>query len=141
MRCYHFSNMYLSSIQVGIQAAHCQMELFLKYDLSSAGAAKMLYDWAYNHKTMICLNAGYDVRLREIAEYMDSKDNHYPWSKFHESEEAMGGMLTNVAIVLPEEIYEGAKTFKKFPMSPDLMQFSSWELGLMEILNSCGLAR
>ena len=32
MRAYFFGNMYLSSIQQGIQAAHCLGEMFLKYD-------------------------------------------------------------------------------------------------------------
>jgi len=112
MRCYHFSNMYLSSIQVGIQSAHAQMELFVKYrpdtpDVSERYAKKVetLYDWGHNHKTMICLNAGFNSEMQAIEDFLSSDDNPYPWASFYESEEAMGGLLTNIAIVLPERIY------------------------------------
>jgi len=115
MRCYHFSNMYLSSIQVGIQSAHAQMELFVKYNPSKAKvdamAVDLLYEWAERHKTMICLNAGFNSEMEAIKGFLKSKDNPYPWSAFYESEEAMGGLLTNIAIVLPEDVYSvNAKT-------------------------------
>jgi len=118
MRCYHFSNMYLSSIQQGIQAAHAQMELFVKYNplnvqsvLEDAeehkyrDAVNMLYKWGEEHKTMICLNAGFNSEMQAIEDFLSSDDNPYPWASFYESEEAMGGLLTNIAIVLPERIY------------------------------------
>lgn len=87
MRCYHFGNYYMSSIQQGVQSAHCQMELFVKYkeiDLYDYGTsigsnppihiyeaaekADMLFDWAKNHKTMICLSAGNNKQLNEVKE-------------------------------------------------------------------------
>ena len=138
MRCYHFGNMYMSSIQQGIQAAHCQMELFMKYQ-DDTDQQNMLYDWGGNHKTMICLNAGYHERLRAIADFMEDAENPYPWSTFHESQEAMGGMLTNVAIVLPEEIYEGAKELRKTEVYPEGL--TEFQANLMQLLNRCGLAR
>ena len=113
MRCYHFGNFYMSSIQQGIQAAHCQMELVLKYDLQSGDALAMLWDWMHNHKTMICLNGGMLADMKELWEVLDVEDNPYPYAKFHESDEAMGGMLTNIAIVLPERIYEAARFIRK----------------------------
>lgn len=107
MRCYHFGNMYLSSIQQGIQAAHAQMELFVKYnpDHPDTKAREDLYYWANDHKTMICLNAGFNSEMQAIKGFLESEENPYPWAAFYESEEAMGGLLTNIALVLPESVY------------------------------------
>ena len=105
MRCYHLNNMYMSSIQQGIQSAHAQMELFVKYQNPTTQKA-MLYDWAAEHKTMIVLNGGFLSDMIAAYEFMDTDENPYPYVKFHESEEALGGILTNIAIVLPEKSYK-----------------------------------
>ena len=183
MRCYHFGNCYMSSIQQGIQAAHCQMELFAKYQDTGINfindyepsieeyeyqqKVDDLYDWAENHKTMICLSAGNNSQLKEIEELFRQKDNKYPWSYFKEDEDSLGGILTNVAIVLPPEIYDTAskirsgeymlcgnailekpiKEFLTIGCSPALqtpnrvMTLTDFEIGLIKILNSCQLAR
>jgi len=118
MRCYHFGNMYMSSIQQGIQAAHAQMELFNKYvpqtdeDSIPEEIFTQLFDWSKNHKTMICLNGGYLETMQELYDFMNVSQNPYPFSNFHEAKETMNGMLTNVAIVLPEKIYEVAKLIR-----------------------------
>ena len=160
MRCYHLSNMYLSSIQAGLQSAHSQMELFVKY---SGGTPKgvQLYEWALNHKTMIILNGGFLSTMKEVLEFLDSEDNPYPWSVFYESEEAMGGMLTNIAIVLPEKIYETADLIRRRQIVPTLHilpgqdeetilkvvdqmkvygRFSEFEIKMCNRLNNFGLA-
>jgi len=103
--------MYLSSIQQGIQAAHAQMELFIKYsrvyqpDEFGYIQNVKLFDWAENYKTMICLDAGHNKELNDIEEFLSNTENPYPWATFRESSEALGGILTNIAIILPEEIY------------------------------------
>lgn len=112
MRCYHLSNMYLSSIQNGVQSAHAQMELFIKYRTSTI-KKKMLYDWAENHKTMIVLNGGYLSTMNEALDFITDTENPYPFASFHESEEALGGILTNIAIVLPEKIYKTAEFLRR----------------------------
>lgn len=133
MRCYHFGNFYMSTIQQGIQAAHAQMELFLKYQpLDSEffdkhfetnndravyeGAVQMLFEWASSHKTMICLNGGTNLDLQRIEGIMEMDDNPYPWSSFYEEEGALteSKALTNVAIIIPEKIYETASNWKKY---------------------------
>ena len=132
MRVYYFGNMYLSSIQQGIQAAHVTHELFLSYppcdpnhhDLQSD--SDILYDWAKNHKTMILLNGGYSEALRELITFFSSPQNPYPWTFFNEGEDALDGALTCVGIVLPERIYETAAALRdnpetlRFPLSPIL---------------------
>ena len=110
MRAYFFGNMYISSIGQGIQAGHVLAELFVKYQQHSAWAVvtiptQHLYDWAHNHKTMILLNGGYSEALRSISELFAAKENPYPWSVFHEGQDALDGALTCVGIILPEKIY------------------------------------
>lgn len=97
--------MYMSSIQQGIQSAHAQMELFVKYQ-TLTNQKSMLYDWATNHKTMIILNGGFLKDMVDTYSFFDSDENPYPYVKFHESDDALGGILTNIAIVLPEKSYK-----------------------------------
>lgn len=179
LRCYHFGNMYMSSIQQGIQAAHAQMAMFVKYDKAEAvnldtipeyaptvdeclfiDSTKMLYEWATNHQTMICLNGGYLENMKAIAAHLTHDDNPFPWSTFHESQEAMGGMLTNIAIVLPDRIYDTAAWLRNprnqlvtydgdpnyyYPPEANTdyhnIGFTWWEGEFMDMLNKCGLAK
>ena len=179
LRCYHFCNMYMSSIQQGIQAAHAQTAMFIKYDKSKADyysddipenaptvdeqlfndCTKMLYEWGENHQTMICLNGGYLENMKTIVEHLAHSDNPFPWSTFHESQEAMGGMLTNIAIVLPDYIYKTASWLRNhrnddcvsgdsgfyLPVAAQIVfpdvEFAWWEKQFMYMLNRCGLAK
>ncbi len=185
MRCYHFGNFYLSSIQQGIQSAHAQMELFVKYNDVNAdnfgcvddtrtndeciihrNSHKLLYDWAENHKTMICLNGGMAADLLSIENVFNHRNFHanpYPWASFREEEDALNSTITNVAIVLPERIYETASVSRSrdyridkidddtydlvekigtYPneVSRQNINLTEWEYGLINILNSCRLA-
>ena len=118
MRCYHFGNMYLSSIQQGIQSAHGQMELFNKYvpqtdeDAVPDELFTQLFDWSQNHKTMICLNAGDLYSMNEVYNFVNNSNNPYPYAKFNESADAMDGLMTNIAMVLPPKIYEVSKLLR-----------------------------
>lgn len=172
MRCYHFGNFYLSSIQQGIQAAHAQMELFVKYsDNLVPGYTSIqkqnLFDWAKNHKTMVCLNGWALKDLKNIEVLMKDSENKYPWSAFYEDEYSLGAILTNITIVLPEEIYDTAAKirsgeyllcnnvvlekptteFLTFGVCPALqtpnkvMTLTDFDKKLIDLLNSCQLAR
>jgi len=162
MRIYHFGNFYMSSIQQGIQSAHAQTEMALKYLNNFDGIdeqVRLYKDWAVNYKTMICLNGGMNSSLCNIKDTFDDITNPYPWISFRESEEAMGGMLTNVAIVLPEFIYELASDIKikklilhKSPIkgkyhikiydnSPSVGTITEFQYKLINILISCDLAK
>jgi len=72
----------------------------------------MLWEWALNHKTMICLNGGMNCDLNDTMELMKD-NNNYPWSYFKESEEALNNILTNIAIVLPKKIFLAAEYIRK----------------------------
>jgi hypothetical protein len=88
------------------------MELFVKYT-SDSPQERMLYDWATNHKTMIVLNGGFLSDMQEALGFFERPENPYPMATFYESEEALGGILTNIAIVLPEKIYKTSEFIRK----------------------------
>lgn len=112
MRAYYFGNMYLSSIQQGIQAAHVTADMFVKYPYDSS-EHQMLSDWAADHKTMILLNGGYASELERLVDLFTYGDNPYPWAYFRESQDAMQQCITSVGIVLPEHIWIGAKQLRE----------------------------
>jgi len=108
-RAYFFNNMYLSSIQQGIQAGHVIAEMSIKYVKESP--KDTIYEkWAKDDKVMIVLNGGYVSNLYYIQEAIANLD--FPWAAFNESEEAMDGMLTSVGVILPEWIYKLAKLMR-----------------------------
>lgn len=165
MRAYFFGNMYLSSIQNGIQPQHCTSELFVKYREDGIDPAfDYLYEWAENHKTTIVLNGGYSASLRELIERFDSRENPYPWTYFTEDEDAIGplrptadgsgGALTAVCIVLPEKIYALSASLRSDDQLEsyirthgewgydynEAVEISKWELEFAIELNKYGLA-
>jgi len=109
LRFYTFVNFYLSSIQQGIQSAHVLHELFTKYVQDHDPYTSRLYDWAENHKTMIVLNGGMSADLTSLNMFLTCEANKLsfpaPWTSFSEDQASLGGIMTGVGIVLPEEIY------------------------------------
>ena len=153
MRYYGFTNMYLSSIQVGIQNAHCLVSMGRKYNedtLIEVGSPQYMFEnWADNHKTMICLNGGNQAMLNELAFFFISDDNPFAWDQFFEDEQSLNGCLTCVGIILPEAIYEAAKEYyecRSYPIETragiivEKYNLTEWELELVTILNTFKLA-
>lgn len=149
-RCYTFGNMYLSSIQQGIQAAHAITEMFA-YDEHFGDPAKaVLMEWAREHKTMVCLNAGGSQKLEEIAMALGRPGNELPWATFRESEEALRSIMTCIAIIIPSKIYEIDKD-AEFTYLGNLNAYASFgepsvmldkfEFELLELLRRRRLAR
>lgn len=131
MRCYHLNNFYLGGIHAGIQSAHAQHELMLKYVDPQAPIVKSPFhqpqadgylEWARDHKTIVVLNAGMQEQLKEWTSFLCSQSHSYAWAPFYEEEAALNGALTNVALVLPARIYQPARDitngFSK-PAKPD----------------------
>lgn len=109
MRYYGFGNMYLSSLQQGVQNAHTIVEMFNEYTEEHYPVEfEFLTEWALEHKTMILLNGGYSETLRDLWRFLSSDENPYPFSKFHEGQDALDGALTCVGIILPQKIYDVA---------------------------------
>jgi len=158
--------MYLSPIQRGIQSAHLVHELFNiytgldpQYDAEWTDKELILQEWSMDHKTMIVLNGGYSETLKNLMDLFDNKQNSFPYCDFHEAEESLNGALTCVGIVLPERIYDGAALIRRDPELadairntgglvfdrqdgevPELVEFNSWEVKLMEEMNNYSLA-
>ena len=111
MRFYSAGNMYLSSIQQGIQAFHCLGEMVRTTipetdDDYESGPVVVLSKWISEHKTLICLNGGNNFALHNLYTLLSSQDNTgYPVARFYEDDASMAGMLTCVGIILPEKIY------------------------------------
>jgi hypothetical protein len=105
MRYYGFGNYYLSSIQQGIQAAHCIADMFVKYELQpSLNCQWMLGEWAKNHKTMVLLNGGNSDGLKYLADHFNTTE--LPWARFQEDTQSLNNALTHVGIIVPELVYE-----------------------------------
>lgn len=120
MRAYFFGNMYLSSIQQGIQAAHAVHEMFVRFpernnqgDNNIKFDGDFLWEWATEHKTMILLNGGYAATIQELVDFFNDGTNPYPWADFHEEEASLNGALTTVGIILPEKIYLTAAAIRR----------------------------
>lgn len=148
MRCYHFCNTYLASIQHGIQSAHAQMELFVKYRDTNTPQHHVLFNWAHHHKTMICLNGGMHKDMKLILEHVASASNPYPWSVFYEDSDAIDGLLTNIAVVLPESFYDNVKPVltARATNDPTLLTSSSvgwtqWHFEMAELMGRLRLAQ
>ena len=114
MRYYSFTNFYLSSIQIGIQSAHCIADTFIKYADESRQRAVLL-DWAANHKTMICLNGGHASGIREAYAQLErfGEALQLPFCNFYEDEESLDSTMTCCGIVVPEYLYEAAQTIRE----------------------------
>ena len=156
MRAYFFTNMYLSSIQQGIQPLHVISEMFVKYVGPDPGQEYFILDkWARDHKTVICLNAGYSEEIGILMRFFSHPDNPFPWASFNEGKDALDGALTSVGIILPEEIYNAAKNLRgpslQTPVcdiyhDPEFQVWgeykpSAWEREMAERLNNYGLAK
>lgn len=168
LRGYFFGNMYLSSIQQGIQYGHCVGRMAAKYRAVSR-ASSFLFDWLEKYETVVLLNAGYSSEIASLLEFFDNPENPYPFGQFNESKEALDGALTCAGIVLPHQIYTGAWMVRNARLHPwradDFLQeirdtgtitvwddprtmetstnynLSKWEYDMMLRLNNYGMAQ
>jgi hypothetical protein len=137
LRLYTFTHFMLSSIQQGIQAGHAAVELTRRGN-------DLTIKWAKDWKTMICLNGGNSQELKELVFFFSNYNNIYPWCSFSESNDALDGVLTSVAIVLPENIFKTSSELRSGEPRmtfdyPDA--FNEWELELIDRLSRTGMAR
>lgn len=104
-RLYSFVNYYLSSIQQGIQTGHAAVELVRKYTMGCPNNkdARMVGEWADEHKTFVVLNGGNCENLLEVIRNVDDSD--LPWTYFREDEVSLGGLITAVGVIVPENLY------------------------------------
>ena len=115
MRFYSFTNWMLRPIQQGIQPGHAAVELFVKYtdpDDVYNPAQEMMWDWARDHKTFICLNGGTNADLNELREFVQQNENPFPWSMFCEDQESLAGIITSIGIILPPRMYDASAALR-----------------------------
>lgn len=105
LRLYAFNHYKLCGIHAGIQTQHSTQELNNDYPTCIEGGDNDFYNWAVNWKTTIILNGGNSQNLRNIKTFLESSIHEFYWSFFHESQEDMEGILTNVCIIVPEKIF------------------------------------
>ena len=140
-RLYAFTNQYLATIQAGLQTAHVVAEMFCKYGnnedvwlLDSASEdlpTAVLQHWADFDKTIIILNGGDNAAMRNLAEFLYSAP--YPNAEFYESPDALYGLLTCCAVIVPEKLFGSTEE----PMGHDL---TAWDAEFMECKERCRLA-
>lgn len=146
-RFYGFGNYYLSSLQQGLQAGHAITELFVNHKVTSS-KYKQVQEWGANHKTMVLLKGGNSADLANLYEFFQDLEKQgmpYPFTKFHEDEVSLGGALTYVGAVFPNEIYDTAAAVRMREISEEELLESDttknkWKSMLILRLNYYGLA-
>lgn len=106
-RLYTFvNNVYMSPIQWGIQTAHVVSSMMVKYHQSER--TDVFNNWAAISPTIIVCKGGILSTLQEIEQKIDFLGNSFnlAHASFCEDDESLGGILTCVGILVPEEIYE-----------------------------------
>lgn len=143
-RFYSFTNMYLSSIQKGIQTAHAVSEMTVDLTKRSKKQKKMYKRWAAGDKTVIVLNGGNQKMLNNIYstfKQVEADGWDFPFTYFNEDEDSLNGALTAVAILLPKCVYEVASYVRSNRGDyPDGVVATEAERAFINVLNSCGLA-
>ena len=134
MRLYFFNNMYLSSIQHGAQSVHSFAQIVGVFKPGTAEDATMRA-WLEHHKSLVFLNAGYASvlqkvfdRLAEIAKLWDPEATDVralPFAKFHEEEDALGGALTSVAVIVPSGCYGNPRVRDSYATIRELQERAS----------------
>lgn len=105
-RAYFFGNLYLSSIQQGIQAAHVVTQMFSRYQEASE-EHELLHAWGRHGVTKVLLEGGPQANLEIIFQIMQHCASflRLPCGAFFESQAALNGALTSVGVVVPESVY------------------------------------
>lgn len=150
LRCYTFTLYQLSSIQQGIQAGHAAVEMGVKaYHRLTQDRRNdhfnVYHEWASLHKTMVLLNGGDHFELTGFLEFMGKPDNMLVWSPFYESYASLDGILTSIAVIVPERIFKKAEGVRKgtvFPLIDEAGDvFTNWEWDFTLRLAGAQLAR
>lgn len=99
-------NQYISGIQAGIQAMHCQAQIGRNLEQNLFSEAKAIYNsWADHHKIIHVLNGGMQSNLKKIRIAVLNAAKKFqicvPNGIFREEEDALNGALTCVGFIVP----------------------------------------
>lgn len=133
-RFYAFTNFYLSSMQKGIQAGHCAVDVVRAFS-----STKAVREWADKDKTMIVLNGGEQTELLKLFDQLTelNKSNKLPLGLFKE-DMGLNCAVTCVGIIVPERIYAPDMLF--YTMNNFHRDLTATEVELWAILRSRPLA-
>lgn len=130
LRTYVLLHTYFKSLLNGVQGGHACVEMSVKYDPGTPES--LVYrQWARVDKTLLYLDGGVSLHMHAILGQLQSLDEnaHLPWAHFVEDEATLEGMLTAVAVILPESIvkadpleWEEAKVTHTGPIHDDLLK-------------------
>lgn len=160
MRLYTFvCGNYLSQLQRGIQTAHVLGEMvrpFLtgKQLARDAQMRRMFVDWLNHHKTIMVMNAGNHVGVKEVyANLLFFANNagsrfmkggtRYPVAYFNEDEQSLNKAWTAAAIVVPANLYEKVEAVRNhqgdvlhYTNGTEYFAQGSPEFGIVNIIKS-----
>jgi hypothetical protein len=106
-RLYAFVNhLYMSPIQWGIQTAHCVSTLSVKYKHNTE-QHKCYTEWAEQEPTIIVCQGGNVAMLNDLYARLEPLANALDLGvvKFHEDEQSLGGVITSVAVLVPDALF------------------------------------
>jgi len=105
MRAYFFAHTYLSSLQKGLQAAHCLAEIERRCKDIDIGVTHYL-PWVHRHKTIIILSGGDCTVLNNLSDRLALSwpKMRIPWSYFNE-DASLNFAITCVGAIVKEEVY------------------------------------
>lgn len=105
-RLYSFVNhLYMNQKQWGIQTAHCVSTMSLyKQNTPQHG---MFHDWALNEPTIIMCEGGNVAMLTDLYDRLKVLTDALglPLVKFHEDDRSLGGVITSVAVLVPDYLF------------------------------------
>lgn len=103
-RLYSLTNMYLSSLQKGLQTAHLVADLSLDSHMDSQ-VNKIFTEWAVRDRTIIILNGGNSLNLERWEQFLKDFNRRWPWVAFREDQQSLNGAITTVGLIIPDSVY------------------------------------
>ena len=106
-RLYSFVNhLYMNAKQWGIQTAHCVSTMSVKYKHNTE-QHKSYLTWATEEPTIIMCEGGNVAMLTDLYTRIESLANSLNLAvvKFHEDEQSLGGVITSVAVLVPDTLF------------------------------------
>lgn len=104
-RLYSFVNhLYMNAKQWGIQTAHCVSTMSVRV---TGKQLKMYKDWALNEPTIIMCEGGNVRMLLDLYTKLIplAEKLQLPLVTFEEDEDSLGGVITSVAVLVPDTLF------------------------------------
>lgn len=142
LRAYVFVHSALHGLQKGIQGGHALLDMAVRYrDWKGEKAiGEQFWAWMTDHKTVVFCDGGFTDGIRNWHDFIFHRHHQYPRSFFREDGATLGGLMTAVAIVLPDYIYEAASSLRKGEPDFSLTEFNQYDQELIQRLVGVRLA-